>query len=128
MKNLLLTLIILSSNITSNATTIDGAKPLYDKVYRTDRVGDSYHFLLLNKHGEYYHLLTNKTNALSASELKSPRLLEILKKKQAWGKAFPKNGKYTISKGKLYTKLLWNPIKIISSKKIQYLNKIFLIK
>lgn len=128
MKNLLLSLIILLSTVSLNAAKLDGVKPLYDKVYRTHRIGDSYHFLLLTKNGTYYHLFTNKTASLSSSELKSPNLLKILKKKQSWGKAFPKSGKYTINKGKLYTKLLWNPIKVLSAKKIKYLNKTFYLK
>ena len=128
MKRLLLTLIILLSSVSLNASTIDGVKPSFDKVYRTGRIGDSYHFLLLNKNGKYYHLFTNKTDELSASELKSSKLLKILKKKQSWGKAFPKSGKYTVNNGKLYTKLLWNPIKILGTNEIKYLNKTFYIK
>jgi len=133
MKRLLLTIkllsfVILFSNVTLNAEGIVGTQPTYDKVYRSDRVGDSYHFFLITKSGTFYHLFTNKTDKLSVSELKSPQLLNILKKKQSWGKAFPKKGKYTISNGKVYTKLLWNRIKILSSNKIKYLNKTFYIK
>ncbi|HIP50743.1 MAG TPA: hypothetical protein EYG94_01530 [Campylobacterales bacterium] len=128
MKNLLLTLIILLSSVSLNASNINGVKPSFDKVYRTGRIGDSYHFLLLNKNGRYYYLFTNKTDTLSASELKSSKLLKILKQKQSWGKAFNKNGKYTVNNGKLYTELLWNPIKILGENKIKYLNKTFYIK
>ncbi len=128
MKTLLLTLIILLSSVSLTANEIDGVKPSFDKVYRTIRIGDSYHFLLLNKSGQYYHLFTNKTDSLSASELKSSKLLRILKKKQSWGKAFPKNGKYTVNNGKIYTKMLWNPIKILGTNKIKYLNKTFYLK
>jgi len=133
MKRLLLTLklfsfLILLSNVTLNAKGISGSKPTFNKVYRSDRIGDSYHFFLLTKNGTYYHLLTNKTDKLTASELKSPKLLTILKQKQSWGKAFPKRGQYTINSGKLYTKLLWNRIKVLSSNKIKYLNKVFYIK
>ena len=128
MKRLLLTLIVLLSSVSLNASDIDGIKPSFEKVYRTSRIGDSYHFLLLNKNGTYYYLLTNKTDSLSANDLKSPKLLKILEKKQSWGKAFNKSGKYTINNGKLYTKLLWNPIKVISSNKIKYLNKTFYIQ
>jgi len=128
MKRLLLTLIILLSSFSLNASEIDGVKPSFGKVYRTSRIGDSYHFLLLNENGKYYYLFTNKTDKLSASELTSSNILKILKKKQSWGKAFPKNGKYTINNGKFYTKLLWNPIKIISKNEIKYLNKTFYLK
>lgn len=128
MKRLLLSLIILLSTISLNANDIDGVKPSFNKVYRTGRIGDSYHFLLLSKNGNYYYLFTNKTDTLSATELKSSKLLKILKKKQSWGKAFPKSGKYTVNNGKLYTKLLWNPIKVLSATKIKYLNKTFTIK
>ena len=128
MKRLLLTLIILLSSVSLNANEINGVKPSFNKVYRTGRIGDSYHFLLLNKNGKYYHLFTNKTDKLSASELKSSKLLKILKKKQSWGKAFNKNGKFTVNNGKLYTKLLWNPIKILGTNEIKYLNKTFYIK
>lgn len=120
MKYLILATTLFFSNVSLLAM-----EPLYNKVYRTDRIGDSYHFLLLNKSGKYYHLFTNKTKTLSAAELKSSNLLDILKKKQAWGKAFPKKGDYTIDNGKLYTKLLWNPIKVITPNKIKYLNKVF---
>jgi len=128
MKRLLLTLIILLSNLSLNASEIDGVKPSFDKVYRSSRIGDSYHFLLLDKNGRYYYLLTNKTDKLTASELKSSNILKILKKKQSWGKAFPKNGQYTVNNGKLYTKFLWNPIKILSENEIKYLNKTFYLK
>jgi hypothetical protein len=128
MKKLLLALIILLSSLQLTASKIDGIKPSYNKVYRTGRIGDSYHFLLLNKNGKYYHLFTNKTDTLSASELTSSKLLKILKKKQSWGKAFPKSGNYTVNNGKLYTKLLWNPIKVLATNKIKYLNKTFYIK
>ena len=133
MKRLLLIvkilfLLTLFSNVTLSAEGISGTKPTYDKVYRSDRVGDSYHFFLLSKNGTYYHLFTNKTDKLSVAELKSSKLLSILKKKQSWGKAFPKRGHYTVSNGKVYTKLLWKRIKILSSNKIKYLNKTLTIK
>ena len=133
MKRLLLTLKLLSffiifTNVTLHAESIDGVQPTYNKVYRSDRVGDSYYFFLLTKSGTFYHLFTNKTDTLTASELKSSQLLTILNGKQSWGKAFPKSGKYVINNGKLYTKLLWNRIKILSSTKIKYLNKNFSIK
>ncbi len=128
MKRLLLTLIILLSTLPLTASEINGVQPSYDKVYRTSRIGDSYHFLLLKKNGKYYHLFTNKTDKLSASELTSSRILKILKKKQSWGKAFPRHGHYTVNNGKLYTKMLWNPIKILGENKIKYLNKTFYIK
>lgn len=107
------------------AQSIKGTQPTYDKVYRTDRIGDSYHFFLLTKSGMYYHLYTNRTKTLTADELKSPNILEILKKKQSWGQSFPKKGTYTINDGKIYTKLLWDQIRIISKKEIKYLNKTF---
>jgi len=133
MKRLLLTLKLLSfyillSNVTLNAGEIVGPQPTFNKVYRSDRIGDSYHFFLLTKNGMYYHLFTNKTDELTVSEMKSPKLLTILKQKQSWGKAFPKKGKYTINNGKLYTKQLWNRIKVLSPNKIKYLNKNFYIK
>jgi len=119
---------LLFSNSILNASTINGHKPSYDKVYRTDRTGDSYHFLMLTKDGKYHYLYTNRTAKLTSSELKSTNLLNILKKKQSWGQAFPKKGKYTIDNGKIYTKLLWDRIYILSPKKIKYLNKIFYLK
>ena len=128
MKKLLLLLMILFSTFGLQADTMDGVKPSFNKIYRSDRIGDSYHFLLLTKTNEYYYLFTNKTDKLTSSELKSSKLLKILKKKQSWGKAFPKRGKYTFNRGKLYTKLLWNPIKILSPKKIKYLNKTFYLQ
>jgi hypothetical protein len=128
MKRLLLILLILLSSLSLNASEIDGVKPSFGKVYRTSRIGDSYHFLLLDKNGKYYYLFTNKTDELTASELKSSNILKILKKRQSWGKAFPKRGEYTINNGKLYTKFLWNPIKILSKTKIKYLNKTFYLK
>ncbi len=124
----LLSLMILFSNTTVYAEKISGTLPVYDKVYRSDRIGDSYHFFLLTKNGTFYHLITNKTDTLTSNELKSSKLLSILKKKQSWGKAFPKRGKYTIDSGKIYTKLLWNRIKVLSPKKIKYLNKILYLR
>jgi hypothetical protein len=130
MKTLLIILkvfafILLFTNTSLYAEGISGTVPTYDKVYRSDRVGDAYHFLILTKNGRYYHLYTNRTNKLTKSELKSPNLLKILKKKQSWGKSFPKKGNYTVDSGKIYTKLLWDRIKVISKTKIKYLNKTF---
>ena len=71
MKSLLLILILLLSSLSLTASDINGVKPSFNKVYRTSRIGDSYYFLLLDKNGKYYHLFTNKTDTLSASELKS---------------------------------------------------------
>jgi len=132
MKRLLLLIKLFSffalTTVTVNAEKIAGTQPTFNKVYRSDRIGDSYHFFLLTKSGTYYHVFTNKTSKLTASELKSSKILTILKNKQSWGKAFPKHGKYTISQGKLYTKLLWNRIKVISPKKIKYLNKVLYLQ
>ncbi len=124
----LLSLFLLLSNITVYAKDISGVKPIYNKVYRSDRIGDSYHFFLLTKGGMFYHLITNKTDKLTVNELKSSNILEILNKKQSWGKAYPKKGKYTIDDGKIYTKLLWNQIKVLSPKKIKYLNKVLYLQ
>ena len=133
MKTLIIVLKLLSfsllfSHSTLNASTINGQKPSYNKVYRTDRTGDSYHFLILTKDGKYHYLYTNRTANLTSSELKSPNLLDILKKKQSWGQAFPKKGRYTIDNGKIYTKLLWDRIRVLSPRKIKYLNKVFYLK
>ena len=128
MKRLLLTLTIILSTLSLSASASNMGTPSYDKVYRTNKVGDAYQFLLLDNNGQYYHLLTNKTATLTSSELKSSKILEILKERQSWGKAFPKKGDYTINNGKFYTKLLWNPIEIISPTKIKYLNKTFYLK
>jgi hypothetical protein len=130
MKTLIITLkifafVLLFTNTSLYAEGISETTPTYDKVYRSDRIGDSYYFLILTKSGKYYHLYTNRTDKITKSELKSPNLLEILKKKQSWGKSFPKKGKYIIDSGKIYTKLLWDRIKVVSSKKIKYLNKTF---
>ena len=133
MKTLIIVLKLLSfsllfSHSTLNASTINGQKLSYNKVYRTDRTGDSYHFLMLTKDGKYHYLYTNRTAKLTSSELKSPNLLDILKKKQSWGQAFPKQGRYTVDNGKIYTKLLWDRISVLSPKKIKYLNKVFYLK
>ena len=123
-----LALLIVIINSTLHAENISGTQPTYDKVYRSDRIGDSYHFFLLTKSGNYYHLYTNRTSTLTASELKSKNLVKILKKKQSWGQSFPKTGTYTISDGKIYTKLLWKKIEVLSDKKVKYLNKTFYLK
>ena len=130
MKILLITLKFFSFMIFFSISTLD-AKELsitelkYNSVYRSDRIGDSYHFLLLSKNGTYYHLYTNRTDKLTAEELTSKKLLDILKEKQSWGQSFPKSGKFTIKKNKIYTKLLWDRIKVTSNNNIKYLNKIF---
>jgi len=130
MKILLITLKIFSfvlffATNTLYAQDISMIEPRYDTVYRSDRIGDSYHFLLLTKDGKYYYLYTNRTSKLTADEIKSKNLLNILKKKQSWGQAFPKNGRFTINKNKIYTKRLWDRIKVISKNEIKYLNKTF---
>jgi hypothetical protein len=119
--------LLFSSSLLS-ASGVNGPQPIYDKVYRSDRTGDSYHFLILTKSGHYHYLYTNRTDKLTSAELKSSSLLDILKKKQSWGQSFPKKGKYTVDKGKIYTKLLWDRINVLSPKKIKYLNKVFYLK
>jgi hypothetical protein len=110
---------------TLSAGNIPVTQPLYNKVYRTDRIADSYHFLLLDKNGRYYYIRTNKAKMLTANEIKSPSILKILKSKQSWGQAFSSTGEYTIKNGKIYTKRYWDTIKVKSAKSIKYLNKTF---
>jgi len=117
--------LLFTSTTVVNAKDTAMLEPSYNKVYRSDRIGDSYHFLLLTKSGMYYHLYSNRTDTLTANELKSKDLLSILKKKQSWGQSFPKSGKYIINNNKIYTQLLWDRIKVTSNKNIKYLNKIF---
>ena len=117
--------VLLFSSSMLDAKETSMLKPSFNKVYRSDRIGDSYHFLLLTKSGMYYHLYTNRTNTLTANELKSKNILNILKKKQSWGQSFPKSGRYTINNNKIYTKLLWDRIRVKSNSNIKYLNKIF---
>ena len=124
----MLSLTLLFSSSLLSASGVNGPQPIYDKVYRSDRTGDSYHFLILTKSGQYHYLYTNRTDKLTSSELRSSSLLDILKKKQSWGQSLPKKGKYTVDKGKIYTKLLWDRINILSPKKIKYLNKVFYLK
>ncbi|WP_223157434.1 hypothetical protein, partial [Sulfurovum sp. bin170] len=80
---------------------------------------------LLASNGSYYHVHTNKTKSLTVNELKSSSILNILKKKQSWGEAFASKGKYIKKSGKIYTKIYFDRIKVKSSEKIKYLNKIF---
>ena len=126
-KTLLINLLTLFFVILTplNAGNVPSKKPLYNKVYRTDRIGDSYHFLLLDKSGRYYYIRTNKTKMLTASEIKSPSILKILKNKQSWGQAFASTGEYVTKNKKIYTKRYWDNIKIKSTKNIKYLNKTF---
>jgi hypothetical protein len=117
--------VLLTSTAMLDANDTTMLEPTYNKVYRSDRIGDSYHFLLLTKDGMYYHLYSNRTDTLTPEELKSKDLLNILKKKQSWGQSFPKSGKYIINNNKIYTQLLWDRIKVTSKNTIKYLNKTF---
>ncbi len=110
------------------AASVPQDNPTTDRVYRTNQIADSYHFLLLTSDGHYYHVHTNKTKSLTVGELKSPSILKILDKKQSWGQAFASKGKYIRKSGKIYTKRYFDQIKVISSKKIKYLNKVFQIQ
>lgn len=123
-QKILLTLGLLFST-PSFAGNVLNAKISYNKVYRTDRIADSYHFLLLTKDSRYYHLHTNKTSSITPKELKSPKVLKNLEKKQSWGQAFSSKGSLVKEKGKIYTKRYWDRIKVISPKKIKYLNKTY---
>lgn len=123
-QKILLTLILLFSTPSFAGDLLD-VEISYNKVYRTDRVADSYHFLLLTKKGRYYHLQTNKTSSITPRELKSPKVLKNLNKKQSWGQAFASKGSLVKEKGKIYTKKYWDRIKPISKKKIKYLNKTY---
>ena len=107
------------------SASTENIEPIYDKVYRTDKVADAYHFFLISKNGKYYYVHTNKAKRLTPSELKSPNLVDILNKKQSWGKVFLSSGEYTKKDERFYTKRYWDHIKLFNSKKIKYLNKSF---
>jgi len=103
------------------------AKPLLNKVYRSSKISDSYHFLLLDG-SKFYYINTNKTDELTPDEIKSPEILKLLNSKQSWGQVFSSRGEYINKNGKLFTKRYLDRIQIISPKKIKYLNKIFTIQ
>ncbi|KIM06766.1 MAG: hypothetical protein KU29_08185 [Sulfurovum sp. FS06-10] len=124
----LISMLFLLLHSTLYAETVPNSQLAYDTVYRTDRVADTYYFLLLSKNGMYYHLRTNKTENLTATELKSASLLDILNTKQEWGQTFPDKGQYTLKNDTIYTNLFWDEIKVLDSKKIKYLNKIFSVQ
>ncbi len=109
------------------AGNIPEAKPSLNKVYRTGKISDSYHFLLLDGN-KFYYINTNKTDKLTPNEIKSPKILDLLKSKQSWGQAFSSKGQYINKNGKLFTKRYLDRIKVLSSKKIKYLNKTFTIQ
>jgi len=109
------------------AGNVLGAKPSINKVYRSSKISDSYHFLLLDG-SKFYYINTNKTDKLTPSEIKSPKILDLLKSKQSWGQAFSSKGEYINKNGKIFTKRYLDRIKILSPKKIKYLNKIFIIQ
>jgi hypothetical protein len=110
------------------AASIPQDKPTIDRVYRTNKIADSYHFLLLTSNGYYYHVQTNKAKSLTVKELKSLSILKILDKKQSWGQAFASRGEYVRKNGKIYSKRYFDRFNIISSKKIKYLNKIYYLQ
>ncbi len=118
-----MTILLISILNTAEATSTN--EPLYDKIYRSIKISESYYFLLLTKSGKLYYLHTNKTHKLTPSEIKSPNLLEILNQKQTWGTAFLENRKFIEKNGNLYTKRYWDIIKVKSPQKIKYLNKNF---
>ena len=126
-QKILLMLVILF-NLPSSAGNILDTKMSYNKVYCTERIADSYHFLLLEKSGKYYHLQTNKTKSITPKEIKSSKILKNLEKKQSWGQAFISKGRFVKEKGKIHTKQYWDRIKTISPKKIKYLNKIYILQ
>ena len=123
-QKLLLAFVIIFSIPTFAGNIID-IKISYNKVYRTDRIADSYHFLLLEEKGKFYYLHTNKTNKITPKEIKSSKILKNLDKKQSWGQAFVSKGDLVEEKGKIYTKKYWDKIKIISKKTIKYRNKTY---
>jgi hypothetical protein len=103
------------------------AKPSINKIYRSSKISDSYHFLLLDG-SKFYYVNTNKTDKLTPNEIKSPNILDLLKSKQSWGQAFSSRGEYISKNGKLFTKRYLDRIKVISPQKIKYLNKIFILQ
>jgi len=110
------------------AINVPSAQPIYNKVYRTDKISNLYHFLLLDKKGRYYYIRTNKTKTLTVKEIKSDDILQILNSKRSWGQVFSSRGKYIIKNGKIYTKRYLDKIDVKSSKEIKYLNKVFYIQ
>jgi len=110
------------------AINIPTTQAIYNKVYRTDKISNLYHFLLLDKEGRYYYIRTNKTKTLTVKEIKSDNILQILNNKRSWGQVFLSKGKYIIKNGKIYTKRYLDKIDVKSSKEIKYLNKIFYIE
>jgi hypothetical protein len=109
------------------AGNIPEAKASLNKVYRTDKISDSYHFLLLDGK-KFYYINTNKTERLTSNEIKSPKILDILDSKQSWGLAISSSGKYINKNGKLFTERYLDRIKILSPQRIKYLNKIFTLQ
>ena len=110
------------------AGNIPDAKPSLNRVYRSAKISDSYHFLLLDSSKKYYYINTNKSKRLTPSEMKSPDILELLKSKQSWGQAFASSGKYIEKNGNIFTEKYLDRIKVISPKKIEYLNKVFILQ
>ena len=110
------------------AINVPTIQPIYNKVYRTDKISDLYHFLLLDKEGRYYYIRTNKAKILTVNEIKSKNILKILNSKQSWGQIFSSKGKYIIKNGKIYTKRYLDKIDIKSAKEIKYLNKTFYLQ
>ena len=109
------------------AGNIPDAKPSLNRVYRSAKISDSYHFLLLDGK-RYYYVNTNKSKKLTPSEIKSSNILELLKSKQSWGQAFASSGKYIEKNGNIFTEKYLDRIKVISPKKIKYLNKVFILQ
>jgi hypothetical protein len=109
------------------AGNLPEVKPSLNKIYRTEKISDSYHFLLLDS-SNFYYVNTNKTDKLTVEEIKSPNILELLKSKQSWGQAFSSSGEYIVKNGKLFTKRYLDRIKVTSPKEIKYLNKTFILQ
>ncbi len=102
-------------------------EPKLNRVYRSEKILDSYYFILLDEK-EYYYINTDGTDSLSVDEIKSPDILKIMTNKHSWAQTFSSRGKYFIKNCKIYTDNYMDKIDVISPDRLKYLNKIFILQ
>ena len=99
-----------------------------NNVYRSKKIEGDYRFMLFTNKGELYYVQTDRTDHLTAKEIRSKNIMKILKQKRRMGSSFANTDKYIVKNGKVYTLLGEEKIEVINSEKLKYDGAIYALQ